>query len=82
MDAYNIAELRDIARRRLPRGVFEFVDRGTEDELSLRENAAVLDRIRFRPRTLVDVSDRSQAIMLSANATRCRSRSRRPAPPG
>jgi isopentenyl diphosphate isomerase/L-lactate dehydrogenase-like FMN-dependent dehydrogenase len=57
--AYNIADLRAIARRRLPKGLFEFVDRGTEDEVSLRNNRAVFERIRFQPRTLVDVSGRS-----------------------
>ena len=62
--AYNIADLREIARRRLPRGVFEFVDRGTEDEVSLRHNRAALEQIRFRPRTLVDVSRRGQEITL------------------
>jgi L-lactate dehydrogenase (cytochrome)/(S)-mandelate dehydrogenase len=62
--AYNIADLREIARNRLPRGVFEFVDRGTEDEVSLRHNLEALRSIRFRPRTLVDVSARSQAIEL------------------
>jgi isopentenyl diphosphate isomerase/L-lactate dehydrogenase-like FMN-dependent dehydrogenase len=62
--AYNIADLRDIARRRLPKGLFEFVDRGTEDEVSLRNNRAVFERIRFQPRTLVDVSGRSQEITL------------------
>jgi isopentenyl diphosphate isomerase/L-lactate dehydrogenase-like FMN-dependent dehydrogenase len=64
LGAYNIADLREIARRRLPRGVFEFVDRGTEDEVSLRHNRAVFERIRFRPHTLVDVSARSQQITL------------------
>ncbi len=34
--AYNIADLREAARRRLPKGIFEFVDRGAEDEVSLR----------------------------------------------
>jgi isopentenyl diphosphate isomerase/L-lactate dehydrogenase-like FMN-dependent dehydrogenase len=62
--AYNISDLREIARKRLPRGVFEFIDRGTEDEVSLRHNAASLTAIRLRPRTLVDVSKRSQAIEL------------------
>jgi len=62
--AYNIADLRDIARRRLPKGLFEFVDRGTEDEVSLRNNRSVFERIRFQPRTLVDVSGRSQEITL------------------
>ncbi|HEY0336047.1 MAG TPA: alpha-hydroxy acid oxidase [Burkholderiales bacterium] len=63
-DAYNIADLREIARRRLPKGIFEFVDRGTEDEVSLRHNRAALDEIKLRPRTLVDVSHRTQEITL------------------
>jgi isopentenyl diphosphate isomerase/L-lactate dehydrogenase-like FMN-dependent dehydrogenase len=62
--AYNIADLRLMAQRRLPKGLFEFVDRGTEDEVSLRHNRAIFERIRFKPRTLVDVSKRSQEIML------------------
>jgi isopentenyl diphosphate isomerase/L-lactate dehydrogenase-like FMN-dependent dehydrogenase len=64
LGAYNIHDLREMARRRLPRGVFEFVDRGTEDEVALRNNRAALERIRFRPRTLVDVSKRDQSITL------------------
>jgi isopentenyl diphosphate isomerase/L-lactate dehydrogenase-like FMN-dependent dehydrogenase len=63
-NAYNIWDLREIARKRLPRGVFEFVDRGTEDEVSLRHNFDALKRIRLRPRVLVDVSQRTQAIDL------------------
>jgi len=62
--AYNIADLREIARRRLPKGIFEFVDRGAEDEVSLRNNRAAFERIRLIPRTLVDVSRRSQEITL------------------
>ena len=64
LGAYNIADLRAMALKRVPKGLFEFVDRGTEDEVSLRNNRAVFERIRFRPRTLVDVSKRSQQITL------------------
>ncbi|HKA42985.1 MAG TPA: alpha-hydroxy acid oxidase [Burkholderiales bacterium] len=64
LGAYNIADLREMALKRVPKGLFEFVDRGTEDEISLRNNRAVFERIRFRPRTLVDVSKRSQEITL------------------
>ena len=64
LGAYNIGDLRELARRRLPKGVFEFIDRGTEDEVSLRHNRAALECIRLRPRTLVDVSRRSQHITL------------------
>jgi isopentenyl diphosphate isomerase/L-lactate dehydrogenase-like FMN-dependent dehydrogenase len=64
LKAYNIFDLRELARRRVPRGLFEFVDRGTEDEVSLANNRAVFDAIRFRPRTLVDVSQRSTATTI------------------
>ena len=64
LGAYNIADLREIARRRLPRGMFEFVDRGTEDDIAVANNREAFERIQFNPRTLVDVSRRSQAITL------------------
>lgn len=64
LGAYNIFDLRDMALKRVPKGLFEFVDRGTEDEVSLRNNRAVFERIRFKPRTLVDVSKRTQEITL------------------
>jgi isopentenyl diphosphate isomerase/L-lactate dehydrogenase-like FMN-dependent dehydrogenase len=53
---HNIEDLRQEARRVLPRGLFEFVDRGTEDETALPAIAAALNRIRLRPRVLIDVS--------------------------
>ena len=62
--AYNIADLRKMALRRVPHGLFEFVDRGTEDEVSLRHNRAIFERIRLKPRNLVDVSKRSQEVTL------------------
>jgi isopentenyl diphosphate isomerase/L-lactate dehydrogenase-like FMN-dependent dehydrogenase len=64
LGAYNVFDLRALALRRVPKGLFEFVDRGTEDEVSLHHNRAVFDRIKFKPRTLVDVSKRSQEITL------------------
>ncbi len=64
LGCYNIFDLREIALRRVPKGLFEFVDRGTEDEVALRNNRSVFERIRLQPRTLVDVSARSQAVTL------------------
>jgi (S)-mandelate dehydrogenase len=61
---YNIADLRAAAQRRLPRGVFEFVDRGSEDEVALRNNRAAFERIKLKHRALVDVSGRSMATTL------------------
>lgn len=62
--AYNISDLRDIARRRLPKGLFEFIDRGSEDEVALRNNRSSFEQIKINPRFLVDVSRRSQQVTL------------------
>jgi hypothetical protein len=64
LHAYNIFDLRDIALKRVPRGLFEFMDRGTEDEVSLKNNRAVFDRLRFRTRTMVDVFRRNQDAVI------------------
>ena len=57
-DAHNIFDLREIAKKRLPRWLFEFVDRGTEEEVALRNNREAFERIKLIPRMLVDVSGR------------------------
>ena len=62
--AHNIWDLRALARRRLPRAIYEFIERGTEDDLLIHENRAALERIKLNPRTLVDVSQRDQSIEL------------------
>lgn len=55
---YNIFDLREVAKRRLPKGVFEFIDRGTEDEIALAENREAFKRIKLRTRFLTDLSKR------------------------
>lgn len=62
--AHNIWDLREAAQRRLPRAIFEFIERGSEDEALLRFNREGLERIRFSPRTLRDVSSRDQSTTL------------------
>jgi (S)-mandelate dehydrogenase len=57
-NAYNIDDLRRLAKRRLPRGVFDFVDRGTEDDVAIAHNLRAWRDIKLRPRNLVDVSSR------------------------
>ena len=49
---YNIDDLRSRARRRLPRGIWEYVERGVEDETGLARNRAAFERVTFRPRVL------------------------------
>ncbi len=61
---HNIADLRLAARRRLPRGIFEFVDRGAEDEIALANNTSAFRRIVLKPKVLVDVSRRTTATQL------------------
>ncbi len=58
--ALNIADLREIARRRIPGFVFEYAEGGAEDEVSLRGNLEALARLRFVPPTLIDTSARQQ----------------------
>src|SRR3954452_2310550 len=57
--ANSFESVRAVAEKRLPRGLFEFIDRGSDDELAIINNRAAFDRVKFRPRTLVDVSARS-----------------------
>ena len=49
---YNIADLRERARRRLPLGIWEYAERGVEDECGMARNRAAFDAITFRPRVL------------------------------
>lgn len=65
----SIAALRDRARRRLPRAVFDFIDGGAELEGTLRRNTADFDRISLVPNCLVDVDRRDcSAILLGRKA--------------
>jgi L-lactate dehydrogenase (cytochrome) len=51
----NIEDLRELARRRVPGIVFNYIDGGAEDEWTLRENRRALDAVTFRPRHAVAV---------------------------
>ena len=70
LGAYDIADLRELARRRLPKGVFEFMDRGNGDEVALTNNREAFERIKLVPHALVDTSGRSQEITLFGNRHR------------
>jgi L-lactate dehydrogenase (cytochrome) len=52
----SIDDLRTLAKRRLPRAIFDYADGGSYSERTLRANAADLDKITFRQRVMVDVS--------------------------
>lgn len=55
--AASASDYRDLAQRRLPRFLFEYVDGGSYDEVTMRRNCADLRRIALRQRVLRDVSD-------------------------
>jgi isopentenyl diphosphate isomerase/L-lactate dehydrogenase-like FMN-dependent dehydrogenase len=52
-----IEDFRPIARRRLPRAVFDYLDGGAEGEVTLRQNCQAFEDVTFRPRHAVDVSN-------------------------
>jgi len=52
----NIADLRRLAERRLPRAVFDYIDGGADAEFTLRENCRVYDDVILRPRNAVAIA--------------------------
>jgi len=67
--ARNIADLRELALRRVPGLAFEYVEGGAEDEATLRRNRAAFEHLALLPQTLVDTSRRHlQTTLLGAPA--------------
>src|SRR5207244_2640679 len=66
----SIEDLRQLARRRLPRAIFDFFDGGAEDEVTLKENRAAFERVRLLPKVLVNVAqvDMSSRILGAPSA--------------
>ena len=51
----NIADLRRLAQRRLPRVAFDYIDGGADGEVTLRENCRIFDDVLFRPKNAVAI---------------------------
>lgn len=60
--AFSIDELRLLARRCVPRMVFDFIDGGADDEITVRRNREAFDRVELAPRALVNVETRDQSV--------------------
>ncbi len=60
-------DLRELARRRIPRAIFDYADGGAYEEHTLRRNAADLDALSFRQRVMVDVSTVALATTLGGS---------------
>jgi len=52
-----IADLRTVAKRRVPKAVFDYLDGGSEGEVTLRENCRAYEDVTFRPRHAVALAD-------------------------
>ena len=57
MAIVNIEDLRQAARRRLPRSVFDYIDGGADAEVTLRENMRAYEDITFRPKSAVKIPE-------------------------
>jgi L-lactate dehydrogenase (cytochrome) len=60
----NVEDLRQLAKRKVPRAIFEYIDHGSYDQLSLNANRDDLNAIRFRQRVLIDADNRSLATTM------------------
>lgn len=60
----NIEDLRIQARRRIPRAIFDYADRGSYDEATYRANREDLAALKLRQRVMIDVSERSTATTM------------------
>ena len=52
----NVDDLRSLAKRRLPAGVFDYIDGGAEDEITLRNNVDAYRNVSFKPRVMRDMT--------------------------
>ena len=64
--AHSVNAMRELARRRLPRLVFDFVDGGAEDERALRRNEEAFGEARLLPRPLTGTAARDQTFSLDS----------------
>jgi isopentenyl diphosphate isomerase/L-lactate dehydrogenase-like FMN-dependent dehydrogenase len=62
LGVYNIEDLRRLAKKRLPRGIFEYIDGAAEDGIAKQHNREVYQSLKIKNRVLKDVSKRSTAI--------------------
>jgi isopentenyl diphosphate isomerase/L-lactate dehydrogenase-like FMN-dependent dehydrogenase len=60
----NIEDLRSMARHRLPKAIFDYIDGGAEGEVTLRENCRAFDDVTFRPRQAVPLSPATLSVRI------------------
>lgn len=80
--ALTIADLRAIAKRRTPKAAFDYTEGAAEGEISLARARQAFEDIEFHPSILRTCPGSTPPATSSADASPCRSGSRRPASPG
>lgn len=65
---FNIDDYRGLAKKRLPKMVFDYLEGGAEDEIGLKHNRDVFSQWRFSPKRLVDVSRRDVSARVLGKA--------------
>ena len=64
VEPVSLSDFESLARERVPRMAYEYISGGAADEITLRWNRESFDRIRLRPRILVDVSNLDTRVTL------------------
>src|SRR4051795_11885712 len=57
-----VLDYRELARRKLPRQLFDYVDGGAYEEMTMRSNVSDLERVLLRQVVMRDVSERDPAV--------------------
>jgi L-lactate dehydrogenase (cytochrome) len=61
----SVGDFRELARRKVPRAIFDYADRGSYEEITIRRNRADLDALTLRQRVMVDASKQTLATTLA-----------------
>lgn len=65
----SLGDLRELAQRRVPRAIFDYADRGSYDEITIRRNRADLDALQLRQRVMVDLSKTQLGTTLAGQSS-------------
>jgi isopentenyl diphosphate isomerase/L-lactate dehydrogenase-like FMN-dependent dehydrogenase len=59
---YNLDDIKRCAEKRLPKMIYDFIDGGAYDEITMASNKSDFSRITFRPKMLADVTRRNYRV--------------------
>src|SRR5436853_5472593 len=77
LDCHNFHDFRRLAKRRVPGPIFDYIDGGADDEVTLRRNTASFEQCDLVPSVLRGVENVDMSVTIMARSSRCRSIARR-----